>query len=107
IYVMHYGSPLLDEMTALLFSHPQVYVDIGGNNWTYPRKEFHRHLRRLVDAGFGKRILFGSDQIAWPQIIEIAIDSVESADFLTAEQKRDILCRNAARFLRWDVGTCN
>jgi hypothetical protein len=27
---------------------------------------------------------------------------VESADFLTAEQKRDIFCNNAARFLRLD-----
>jgi uncharacterized protein len=46
------------------------------------------------------RGMFGSDQMNWPGAIEVAIDSVESADFLTAEQKRDILYENAARFLR-------
>lgn len=57
-------------------------------------------LRRLVDAGFGKRIMFGSDQMIWPQTIGIGIDTIEHADFLTTEQKRDILYNNAARFLR-------
>jgi predicted TIM-barrel fold metal-dependent hydrolase len=57
-------------------------------------------LRRLVDAGFGKRIMFGFDQMIWPQAIGIGIDTIEHADFLTTEQKRDILYNNAARFLR-------
>jgi hypothetical protein len=97
---MHYGSPLIDEMIAMLYSHPQLYVDIAGNNWSLPRKEFHRHLRRLVEAGFEKRILFGSDAMVWPRTIEVAIESVETAEFLTPEQKRDIFYNNAARFLR-------
>ena len=100
IYVMHFGSPLVDEMIALLFSYPQVYVDVAQNDWGFPRQHFHSQLRRLVDAGFGKRILFGSDQMVWPQTIGLAIDTIQSADFLTAEQKRDILHDNAARFLR-------
>ena len=100
IYVMHYGSPSVDEMIAMLFSHPQLYVDVAGNDWSLPRKEFHDHLRRLVEAGFGKRIMFGSDAMVWPQAIAIAIESIESASFLTEEQKRDIFYNNAARFLR-------
>lgn len=100
LYVTHFGSPLIDETIALLYSHPQVYVDVAQNNWGFPRQEFHRQLRRLVEAGFGKRILFGSDQMIWPQTIEIAIESIESADFLSEEQKRDILYENAVRFLR-------
>jgi predicted TIM-barrel fold metal-dependent hydrolase len=32
--------------------------------------------------------------------MEIALESIESASFLTAEQRRDILFNNAARFLR-------
>lgn len=99
LYVMHAGIPMVDEMLALLFSHPQVYVDISGDN-IGPRKEFHRVLRRFVEAGYGKRVMFGSDQMIWPATIEMAIESIESADFLTAEQKRDILYNNAARFLR-------
>jgi uncharacterized protein len=45
-------------------------------------------------------VLFGSDQMVWPEALEVAIQSIETADFLTAEQKRDILYNNAARFLR-------
>lgn len=44
--------------------------------------------------------MFGSDQMIWPQAIGIGIDTIEHADFLTTEQKRDILYNNAARFLR-------
>jgi predicted TIM-barrel fold metal-dependent hydrolase len=86
----------------MLYSHPQLYVDIAGNNWGLPRKEFHRHLQLLVEAGFVKRIMFGSDAMLWPRTIEIAIESIEKTDFLSAEQKRDILYNNAARFLRLD-----
>jgi len=35
-------------------------------------------------------------------VIGIGIEAIESADFLTAAQKRDILYNNAARFLRLD-----
>lgn len=100
VYVMHAGMPMTDEMIAVLFSHPQVFVDISADNWGVPRAEFHHHLKRLVDAGYGKRILFGSDQMVWPQSIGVAIDSITDAPFLTEEQKRDILYNNAARFLR-------
>jgi predicted TIM-barrel fold metal-dependent hydrolase len=99
VYIGHAGWPMLDDMLALLWTHPQVYVDISVINWALPRVEFHRYLQRLVESGFGKRILFGSDQMVWPDAIEIAIESIETADFLTAEQKRDIFYNNAARFL--------
>ncbi|HEX7228665.1 MAG TPA: amidohydrolase family protein [Candidatus Binatia bacterium] len=100
IYVMHYGSPLVDEMIAMMYSHPNLYVDISCNNWAFPRKQFYDHLERMIDAGFEKRILFGSDQMAWPEVIGKSIESVEKAPFLTASQKRDIFYNNAARFLR-------
>jgi predicted TIM-barrel fold metal-dependent hydrolase len=38
----------------------------------------------------------------WPETIGLAIETIESADFLTDEQKRDIFYNNAARFLRLD-----
>ena len=100
IYVMHYGSPLVDEMIAMMYSHPNLYVDISANNWGMPRKQFYDHLSRMIDAGFEKRILFGSDQMAWPATIGKAIETVAKASFLTASQKRDIFYNNAARFLR-------
>jgi predicted TIM-barrel fold metal-dependent hydrolase len=100
IYVMHYGSPLVDEMIAMMFAYPNLYVDIACNDWGFPRAQFHAELRRMVEAGLGKRILFGSDQMYWPGAIGAAIDAVQDAPFLSAEQKRDILYNNAARFLR-------
>lgn len=106
VYVMHAGWPLLDDMVGLLYAHPQVYVDVGVIDWVLPAAEFHAYLRRLVDAGFGKRIMFGSDNIVWPQSFERAIDRIMSAPFLSEGQKRDILCENAMRFLRLPTTTC-
>ena len=100
VYVMHAAMPMVDELLMVLNAHPQVYVDISADNWGVPRKEFHFILRRLVDAGYGKRIMFGSDQMVWPKSIPIAIASITEAEFLTEEQKRDIFYNNAARFLR-------
>ena len=100
IWVMHYASPLVDEMIAMMFTHPNLYVDVACNNWGFPRAQFHDALKRMVDAGFGKRILWGSDQMYWPQAIGESIRAIEDAPFLSQEQKRDILYDNAARFLR-------
>lgn len=100
VWVMHFGSPFVDEMIAMLYSHPQLHVDVAANNWGFPRPHFHAQLRRLVDAGFARRILWGSDQMIWPGAIPVAIETIEGAPFLTEAQKRDILYHNAARFLR-------
>jgi uncharacterized protein len=102
LYVMHAGWPMLDQMIALLWAHPQVYVDVAVINWAIPREEFYYYLRRLVNAGFEKRIMFGSDQMVWPDAIGVAVQNIESATFLTKEQKRDIFYNNAAKFLRLD-----
>lgn len=100
LYVMHAASPLTDEMIAMLFEYPSLYVDVAANDWSMPRAQFYDQLKRLVDAGFSKHIMFGSDQTLFPQAIGLAIDTIEGARFLTTEQKRDILYNNAARFLR-------
>jgi amidohydrolase family protein len=65
-----------------------------------PRAEFHAYLGALMRAGFGKRLMFGSDQMYWPEGIGLAVEGVESAKFLTAERKRDIFYNNAVRFFR-------
>ena len=100
VYIMHAGWPMLDDLLAVMWAHPQVYVEIGGIVFGVPRAELYRYLQRLVEAGFGKRVMFGSDQMVWPGVIERSIDAIESAPFLSAAQKRDILYHNAARFLR-------
>ena len=98
VYVIHGGWPYVEDMKAMLYAHPQLHVDISGINWVLPEAELHAYLDSLVNAGFGDRIMFGSDQMVWPQTISVAIDSVNSAD-LSLEQKAAIFYDNAARFL--------
>lgn len=100
LYLMHAGWPYTEETVALMSVYPQVYADLAVIDWIIPREEFHAHLNALLRAGLEKRLMFGSDQMRWPQAIGMAIEGVDSAPFLTSEQKQDIFCRNAARFLR-------
>ena len=100
IFIMHAAWPMIDDLLAVLWTHPQVYVDVGAISTLLPQKEFHRYLQRIVEAGFGKRVMFGSDQMVWPENIELAIESIQTASFLSPQQKRDIFFNNAARFLR-------
>jgi predicted TIM-barrel fold metal-dependent hydrolase len=100
VSVMHAGYPMAERMRALMFSYPQVYVDIGSIVYTEPRASFYAFLRELVEAGYGDRIMFGSDQMIWPGVIAASVQTIEDAPFLDADQKRDIFYNNAARFLR-------
>jgi len=100
VYIMHAGWPMIDDLLALLWNHPQVYVDVGLICYAIPRAEFYAYLRRIMDSGFGKRVMYGSDQMNWPCAIESGIEAIENTGFLSEDQKRDILYNNAARFLR-------
>ena len=75
-------------------------MDLGVICYMILKKEFYFYLERLVNVGFGKRIMFGSDNMVWPQSISAGIKTINEAPFLSASQKRDILFNNAARFLR-------
>ena len=107
LYVMHAGFPYFESMLALLYLHPNVYVDVGALHATFavPREAYYRYLRGLVENGFGKRIMFGSDLVFANQALP-AINAILAADFLNSEQKADILCRNAQRFLRLAESIC-
>lgn len=96
---MHGGWPYIEDIKALMYAHPNVYVDIAVVNWILPQEEFNAYLKSLIIAGFGNRIMFGSDQMVWPETIDVAIETVNSADFLSLEQKEDIFYDNAAKFL--------
>jgi predicted TIM-barrel fold metal-dependent hydrolase len=102
VQVMHGGYPLIDNMLALLQANSHVYVDMAGVIWSYPISEVNRYIERLVKAGFGDRLMFGTDQLLWPGLMAYSIGIIQNADYLTGEQKRDILYNNAARFLRLD-----
>lgn len=100
VQVMHAGYPMIEEMLTLLQANSHVYVDVAGLIWSYPLKEVNRYIERLVDAGFEDRVMFGTDQLLWPKLMAYSISIIQNADYLTPQQKRDILYNNAARFLR-------
>ena len=103
VQVMHAGYPMIDNMLTLLQANSHVYVDVAGLIWSYPIKEVNRYIQRLVDAGFEDRVMFGTDQMIWPKLMAYSISIVQNADYLTSQQKRDILYNNAARFLRLET----
>jgi hypothetical protein len=105
LWVMHAGWPRLESMMALLYAHPNVYVDTGGlqSDRIVPRAGYYGYLQSLVANGFGRRVMFASD---FPDQIDLGVDAILAADFLSSAQKSDILCHNAARFLRLDAGVC-
>jgi predicted TIM-barrel fold metal-dependent hydrolase len=77
LYIMHGGWPYLEETKAIMSVYPQVYADLGVIDWIIPRGEFHEFLKGLIRAGLGKRIMFGSDQMVWPEAIGMAIEGIE------------------------------
>ena len=110
IWIENAGYPYLAEITALMMMHPNVYADVSTFSWVISREAFYYYFERLMKSAaliwygdglpIAKRLMFGSDQMTWPETIEWAVDAIESAPFLSEEQKRDIFYNNAKRFLR-------
>jgi len=99
VNIMHAAWPMIDDLLAMLWAHPQLYVDISGIITDLNEKAFYSYLQKIIEPGFGNRIMFGSDSMIWPELVEEALKTIENAQFLTKAQKRDILYNNAARFL--------
>lgn len=100
LFIEDAGFPFFEETVALMYNYPNVYADLSNISWMKPRAVFHKYLRELVEVGLGNRLFFGSDQMQWPEVLDEAIEAIQSAEFLTHEQKADIFYNNAARFLR-------
>jgi hypothetical protein len=98
VQLMHMGYPYLEETKAILNVYPQVNVDVAVVDWIHPKAEFYNYLKALIDAGFEKRIMYGSDQMVWNDAISLSIKNIEAAPFLSEEEKQDIFYNNAAKF---------
>ena len=107
VYIAHGGYPFLTETIALMLMYQQVYIDISAINWILTKDEFYNYLQRLMQARLGKRIMYGSDQMIWPETVGLSIDAIKSAPFLTESEKQDILFNNAVKFLRLDASKLN
>lgn len=99
LFVENAGFPFHEEMIAMMYQYPRLYADVSTITWVIPREAFYDYLKTFIRAGLGKRIMFGSDQMVWPEKIGEAINAIKQAPFLSDEQKRDILYNNAVRFL--------
>jgi uncharacterized protein len=98
VAIMHAGWPLIDETIYMLYQHPNVYVDIAVLQWAIPRPAYLSTIRRIVDAGYADRMMLGSDSGVGR--LQQAIEALEAADFLTDQQRSDIMFNNAARFFK-------
>jgi hypothetical protein len=102
IWLQHIGAGRGDhqafwpETLALLNDYPNVYVDLSITNGAMPIEEYGATLRRLIDAGFGDRIMFGSDNLPIGPILQ----RLEGFAWLDEDQKQAILHGNATRFFR-------
>jgi predicted TIM-barrel fold metal-dependent hydrolase len=93
--------PFNTEIDALLKEHSTVYFDMSILNSVAPAETHEAELKRLIDSGFGDRIMFGSDTRPAAPILR----RLENIAWLTEKQRRAILYDNAARFLRLDAQT--
>jgi predicted TIM-barrel fold metal-dependent hydrolase len=100
VYVMHAGGFFPQNALMLMTMYPHVYVDISTLTWTPIAGDMlepfltEAKRRRLLE-----RVMFGSDQMRWPEAIALAIDRVNRLSFLTLEEKEDVFYDNAAKFL--------
>ncbi|MGD8923063.1 MAG: amidohydrolase family protein [Candidatus Zixiibacteriota bacterium] len=101
LYLMHGGEVFFEHAVRMMSLYRQLYVDIAVLLWADPIVEDYavRLLKLARKAGVLDRVMFGSDQMVWPEAINSSIDYLNSMDFLTQDEKEMILYRNAKRFL--------
>ncbi len=103
IWIQHVGAgraggyePFWDETLALLRDYPQVYLDLSITNGPRPIAQYEESLRTLIEAGYGDRIMFGSDNVS----VTLILERLSSIDWLSQPQRNAILHENAERFFR-------
>ncbi|MEM7430511.1 MAG: amidohydrolase family protein [Pseudomonadota bacterium] len=105
VWIQHVGAgrpgefaPFWPETLALLKDYPQVYVDLSITNGPLPLQVYEKSLRTLIDAGFGDRIMMGSDNLP----LDLVLGRIRSIEWLEPDQRDAILYKNAERFFRLD-----
>lgn len=98
IWIMHGGSPFLEETIGIMSVYQNVYTDISAisNPYIVPHEDFYATMKKLISAGLENRLMFGSDN----GDIKQAIESVNKLDFLSSEQKEKIFYKNAEQFFK-------
>lgn len=106
VYMMHAGGEDWPERAIRLMDYyPNLYTDIAVMLWVNEntKRYIKQFLKDVKQAGYLDRVLFGSDQMHWPDAIDRSIDYLNSMEFLTENDKQDILYNNAFEFLKLDA----
>ena len=98
---MHAGENFFENTLRMMDGYPNLYADLGVELWLHPLTKDYgtRFLKSAKEYGFLDRVLFGSDQMVWPEAISSSIDFLNAMNFLTNDEKEMILYRNAKTFL--------
>lgn len=101
LYLMHAGENFFENTLRMMDGYPNLYADLGVELWLHPLTKDYgiRFLKSAKEYGFLDRVLFGSDQMVWPEAISSSIDFLNSMKFLTQDEKEMILYKNAKKFL--------
>jgi predicted TIM-barrel fold metal-dependent hydrolase len=101
LYLMHAGENFYENTLRMMDGYPNLYADLGVEMWLHPMtKDFAvKFLRSAKEYGVLDRVMFGSDQMVWPQSITSSINFLNALEFLTKEEKEMILYKNAKTFL--------
>ena len=104
LFLENAGYPYRGEMIAMMTQYPQLYADVCVHDHVGdPTRGVPRLPRRARPSRARQATHVRVRSNAGPQKIGEGIEAIESATFLSEEQKRDILYHNAARFLRLEV----
>jgi hypothetical protein len=97
---MHSGSHFYERTAMLMVQYPKLYTDIAILNW-YPNAAVFLSPFLILAKKYKvlDRVMFGTDQMMWPEAIEMAIERVQTLEFLTLKEKEAIFYGNAAKFL--------
>jgi len=105
VYLAHAGIEWHDHTLSLLNVHPNLYTDVSCLLWIDPlcKRIGREFLAKAKEDGNLDQVMFGSDNVLWPHGIEMSIEYLNSLEFLTEQEKLDILYNNAVKFLRLDL----
>jgi hypothetical protein len=101
LYLMHAGENFFENTLRMMDGYPNLYTDLGVELWLHPMTQDFavRFLKSAKQYGFLTRVMFGSDQMVWPEAVTSSINFLNGLPFLTKEEKQMILYKNAKRFL--------
>lgn len=101
LYLMHAGENFYENTLRMMDGYPNLYADLGVEMWLHPMtKDFAiKFLKSAKEYSVIDRVMFGSDQMVWPEAITSSINFLNALEFLTKEEKEMILYKNAGKFL--------